>query len=54
MQVDDAAPMQKKTFGLALSIILTLRMPQVLDKLDLILRYTLAQSNIKNLIYVSM
>lgn len=46
--------MQKKTFGLALSIILTLRMPQVLDKLDQILRYMLAQSNINNLSYVSM
>ncbi|KAL0708327.1 hypothetical protein Bca4012_074753 [Brassica carinata] len=36
-KVDHASPMQKKTFGLALSIILTLRMPQVLDKLDQIL-----------------
>jgi hypothetical protein len=36
-KVDHASPMQQKTFGLALSIILTLRMPQVLDKLDLIL-----------------
>ncbi|CAN7010378.1 hypothetical protein IGI04_011703 [Brassica rapa subsp. trilocularis] len=36
-KVDNASPMQKKTFGLALSIILTLRMPQVLDKLDQIL-----------------
>lgn len=54
LQVDHASPMQKKTFGLALSIILTLRMPQVLDKLDQILRYMLAQSNINNLSYVSM
>ena len=54
MQVDNASPMQKKTFGLALSIILTLRMPQVLDKLDQILRYMLAQSNINNWIYVSI
>ena len=53
VQVDHATPMQKKTFGLALSIILTLRMPQVLDKLDQILRYRLAQSNIKNLVYLS-
>lgn len=30
---------QRKTLGLALSIILTLRLPQVLDKLDQILRY---------------
>lgn len=38
-QVDNASPTQRKTFGLALSIILTLRLPQVLDKLDQILRY---------------
>ncbi|XP_010553104.1 PREDICTED: importin-11 [Tarenaya hassleriana] len=36
-KVDHVSPMQKKTFGLALSVILTLRMPQVLDKLDQIL-----------------
>lgn len=38
-QVDNASSTQRKTFGLALSIILTLRLPQVLDKLDQILRY---------------
>jgi hypothetical protein len=53
-KVDHASPMQQKTFGLALSIILTLRMPQVLDKLDLILRYRFAQSRINSLTYVSL
>lgn len=36
-KVDNASSIQRKAFGLALSIILTLRLPQVLDKLDLIL-----------------
>ncbi|XP_065852108.1 uncharacterized protein [Euphorbia lathyris] len=36
-KVDNASSHQKKVFGLALSIILTLRLPQVLDKLDQIL-----------------
>lgn len=36
-KVDNVSSIQKKTLGLALSIILTLRMPQVLDKLDQIL-----------------
>ncbi|KAL3826139.1 hypothetical protein ACJIZ3_022168 [Penstemon smallii] len=36
-KVDNVVSTQRKTFGLALSIILTLRLPQVLDKLDLIL-----------------
>ncbi|TYI33363.1 hypothetical protein ES332_A04G127800v1 [Gossypium tomentosum] len=36
-KVDNVSSHQKKTFGLALSIILTLRLPQVLDKLDQIL-----------------
>ncbi|GLT55700.1 hypothetical protein SLA2020_287960 [Shorea laevis] len=36
-KVDNVSSTQKKTFGLALSIILTLRLPQVLDKLDQIL-----------------
>lgn len=36
-KVDNVSSIQKKTIGLALSIILTLRMPQVLDKLDQIL-----------------
>ncbi|XP_022767783.1 importin-11-like isoform X3 [Durio zibethinus] len=36
-KVDNVSSPQKKTFGLALSIILTLRLPQVLDKLDQIL-----------------
>ncbi|WVZ07682.1 hypothetical protein V8G54_021028 [Vigna mungo] len=35
--VDNVSSIQKKTIGLALSIILTLRLPQVLDKLDQIL-----------------
>lgn len=38
MQIDNVSSYQRKTFGLALSIILTLRLPQVLDKLDQILR----------------
>lgn len=36
-KVDNASSAQRKMFGLALSIILTLRLPQVLDKLDQIL-----------------
>ncbi|XP_020553660.1 importin-11 isoform X2 [Sesamum indicum] len=36
-KVDNVISTQKKIFGLALSIILTLRLPQVLDKLDQIL-----------------
>ncbi|CAK9150403.1 unnamed protein product [Ilex paraguariensis] len=36
-KVDNVTSIQRKTFGLALSIILTLRLPQVLDKLDQIL-----------------
>ncbi|KAI3447803.1 hypothetical protein Pfo_004468 [Paulownia fortunei] len=36
-KVDNVISTQRKTFGLALSIILTLRLPQVLDKLDQIL-----------------
>ncbi|KAK7260595.1 hypothetical protein RIF29_26778 [Crotalaria pallida] len=36
-KVDHVSSVQKKTIGLALSIILTLRLPQVLDKLDQIL-----------------
>ncbi|KAF8402614.1 hypothetical protein HHK36_010703 [Tetracentron sinense] len=36
-KVDNVTSIQRKTFGLALSIILTLRVPQVLDKLDQIL-----------------
>ncbi|KAI4302663.1 hypothetical protein MLD38_038384 [Melastoma candidum] len=36
-KVDNVGFSQKKTLGLALSVILTLRMPQVLDKLDQIL-----------------
>uniref|UniRef100_A0A6N2KNT6 Importin N-terminal domain-containing protein n=1 Tax=Salix viminalis TaxID=40686 RepID=A0A6N2KNT6_SALVM len=35
--IDNASSDQKRTFGLALSIILTLRLPQVVDKLDQIL-----------------
>ncbi|KAL0375363.1 UNVERIFIED_CONTAM: hypothetical protein Sradi_3452000 [Sesamum radiatum] len=37
LAVDNVISTQKKIFGLALSIILTLRLPQVLDKLDQIL-----------------
>ncbi|RYR61861.1 hypothetical protein Ahy_A04g019098 isoform A [Arachis hypogaea] len=36
-KVDNVSCIQKKTIGLALSIILTLRLPQVIDKLDQIL-----------------
>ncbi|XP_043815485.1 importin-11 isoform X2 [Manihot esculenta] len=36
-KVDNASSYQRKLFGFALSIILTLRLPQVLDKLDQIL-----------------
>ncbi|KAB5520042.1 hypothetical protein DKX38_024361 [Salix brachista] len=36
-KIDNASSDQKRTFGLALSIILTLRLPQVVDKLDQIL-----------------
>ncbi|KAG4940904.1 hypothetical protein JHK87_044775 [Glycine soja] len=36
-KVDNVSSIQKKTIGLALSIILTSRLPQVLDKLDQIL-----------------
>uniref|UniRef100_A0A7N0T6K4 Importin N-terminal domain-containing protein n=1 Tax=Kalanchoe fedtschenkoi TaxID=63787 RepID=A0A7N0T6K4_KALFE len=37
LEVDNASSTQKKTIAFALSIILTLRLPQVLDKLDQIL-----------------
>lgn len=37
--MDNATATQRKIFALALSIILTLRVPQVIDKLDDILRY---------------
>ncbi|KAM7467952.1 hypothetical protein LguiB_015514 [Lonicera macranthoides] len=36
-KVDNVTSIQRRTFGLALSLILTLRLPQVLDKLDQIL-----------------
>ncbi|PIN19861.1 Nuclear transport receptor KAP120 (importin beta superfamily) [Handroanthus impetiginosus] len=36
-KVDDVISTQRKAFGLALSIILTVRLPQILDKLDQIL-----------------
>uniref|UniRef100_A0A5B7A9N8 Putative importin-11 isoform X1 n=1 Tax=Davidia involucrata TaxID=16924 RepID=A0A5B7A9N8_DAVIN len=36
-KVDNVTSMQRQTFGLALSMILTLRLPQVLNKLDQIL-----------------
>lgn len=44
LQVDNVVSTQRKTFGLALSLILTLRLPQVLDKLDQILRYSDTES----------
>ncbi|ONI26032.1 hypothetical protein PRUPE_1G000300 [Prunus persica] len=37
LQADNVSSIQRKTYGLALSIILTLRLPQVLNKLDQIL-----------------
>ncbi|KAL9688188.1 hypothetical protein QQ045_032605 [Rhodiola kirilowii] len=37
LEVDNASSIQRKIIGFALSIILTLRLPQVLDKLDQIL-----------------
>lgn len=37
-QVDDAKAIQQKEYAMALSIILTLQVPQVIDKLDDILR----------------
>ncbi|XP_004296605.1 PREDICTED: importin-11 [Fragaria vesca subsp. vesca] len=36
-KIDNVSSVQRKTYGLALSIMLTLRLPQVLDKLDQIL-----------------
>lgn len=37
-QVDDANAIQQKEYAMALSVILTLQVPQVIDKLDDILR----------------
>jgi hypothetical protein len=37
-QVDDANVVQQKEYAMALSVILTLQVPQVIDKLDDILR----------------
>jgi hypothetical protein len=37
-QVDDANVVQQKEYAMALSVILTLQVPQVIDKLDGILR----------------
>lgn len=37
-QVDDANVIQQKEYAMALSVILTLHVPQVIDKLDDILR----------------
>ncbi|KAL0338164.1 UNVERIFIED_CONTAM: Importin beta-like protein [Sesamum angustifolium] len=45
LQVDNVISTQKKIFGLALSIILTMRLPQVLDKLDQILSSDNMQSS---------
>ncbi|GFY83794.1 ARM repeat superfamily protein [Actinidia rufa] len=43
-KVDNVTSIQRKAFGLALSIILTLRLPQVLDKLDQILSVIVEES----------
>ena len=37
-QVDDANSTQQKEYAMALSVVLTLQVPQVIDKLDDILR----------------
>lgn len=37
-QVDDANAIQQKEYAMALSVVLTLQVPQVIDKLDDILR----------------
>lgn len=49
-QVDNVSSIQRKTYGLALSIILTLRLPQVLNKLDQILRYELTMNSVSHLL----
>lgn len=49
-QVDNVSSIQRKTYGLALSIILTLRLPQVLNKLDQILRYELTMNWVSHLL----
>jgi hypothetical protein len=36
--VDDATVIQQKEYAMALSVVLTLQIPQVIDKLDEILR----------------
>jgi len=41
MQIDNATFIQKKAYASALSIILTLRVPEVIDKLEDILRYSI-------------
>ena len=41
MQMDNGTNIQKKTYALALAVILTLRLTEVMDKLDDILRYNL-------------
>ena len=45
MQIDNATFLQKKAYASALSIILTLRVPEVIDKLEDILRYSSNQRN---------
>lgn len=37
-QVDDANAVQQKEYAMALSVVLTLQVPQVIDRLDDILR----------------
>ena len=37
-QVDDANATQQKEYAMALSVVLTLQVPQIIDKLDDILR----------------
>lgn len=43
MQMDNCTNIQRKTYALALAVILTLRLPEVMDKLDDILRYNLSK-----------
>ena len=45
-QVDDANAIQQKEYAIALSIILTLQVPQVIDKLDDILRYVRTKTQV--------
>lgn len=53
MQIDNATFTQKKAYALALSIILTLRVPEVIDKLEDILRYIFIQRNNFYMYYIT-